>query len=243
MKIKTRWLFGPAWSLIATLAIYFFVDGGIALERLKLGLWEPAWALDSTILRSHAATLLVACASYGVWRVYGYHPAFHAKYRLWLTTTPWTAGMPLPMGPITLAWQDALLLCAVSVFGVFHAHVNPAYLVVSFAIGYVITSVVGLVMTGRDSAYPLALALAGVVRAIHSPGFSCGLALALCAAAAFSLQRSMTAFPWELESFSFKTEAALARRSNSLGQKPFSVGFLPCKGFFSACYVGHGCTS
>jgi hypothetical protein len=49
-------------------------------------------------------------ALYGIYRVLAFHPAVRPGYYEWLCTTPWTSAKTLPLGPIYLVWQDALLL-------------------------------------------------------------------------------------------------------------------------------------
>jgi hypothetical protein len=52
------------------------------------------------------AFLLVA---YGVFRVVAFHPLFLRDYSTWLERTPWQPGLPLPLGPVRLAWPDLIV--------------------------------------------------------------------------------------------------------------------------------------
>ena len=56
------------------------------------------------------SVLCCAAGAYGVARVLAYHPGYLARYWQWLETAPWRAGMPLPLGPVTLDWRDALVV-------------------------------------------------------------------------------------------------------------------------------------
>jgi len=53
----------------------------------------------------HAAVI-----AYAIYRVMAFHPVFNSEYRGWLETTPWTSRLPLPVGPVHLVPQDALIL-------------------------------------------------------------------------------------------------------------------------------------
>lgn len=52
-------------------------------------------------------------ALYGIYRVTAFHPAVRPGYYEWLCTTPWTSSKSLPLGPIHLVWQDAVLMLIV----------------------------------------------------------------------------------------------------------------------------------
>jgi hypothetical protein len=49
----------------------------------------------------------VTTMAYAMHRIVATHPI---RYRAWFKTTPWEYPMPLPLGPMTFAWQDILLL-------------------------------------------------------------------------------------------------------------------------------------
>jgi hypothetical protein len=204
MKIRSRLLLVPIVELFIAIATYLALAGVFVYLKFSLHLSGPNPAVDDSLHRLEWMLLVIACAAYGIWRVAGYHPVFHSEYRAWLTTTPWTAKMPLPIGPISLAWQDALLLCPIALVAALHAKLNPAYIFVSFGTAYVATAAYALVLTRRDAAYWLALGLAGVAREIHAPLIALALMALLCVMAQISLERSLAKFPWEILIFSQK---------------------------------------
>lgn len=64
--------------------------------------------LKSSYLRLLPIT--VAAALYGSYRCIYFHPGFREKYLNFLKQTPWTPEKPLPLGPVTLIWQDVVVL-------------------------------------------------------------------------------------------------------------------------------------
>src|SRR6266852_3804842 len=64
---------------------------------------QPPHELGDSLL--HLAALV-----YSVHRVISFHPVFNSAYQNWLAATPWTSRNPLPVGPIHLVIQDALVL-------------------------------------------------------------------------------------------------------------------------------------
>jgi hypothetical protein len=63
-------------------------------------------------LPTHGGEFVINLAMmlYAAYRVTAFHPAFVPDYRTWLETTPWTSRLPLPVGPVHLVPQDALIL-------------------------------------------------------------------------------------------------------------------------------------
>jgi hypothetical protein len=61
---------------------------------------------------SHAGDGVVnmAIVGYAAYRVVAFHPIFLPDYRNWLATTPWTARLPLPVGPVHLVPQDVIIV-------------------------------------------------------------------------------------------------------------------------------------
>jgi hypothetical protein len=53
-------------------------------------------------------------AMYGIYRVVAFHPLGRPDYRDWLKRTPWTRGLPLPVGPVHPTWADVVVVGAVA---------------------------------------------------------------------------------------------------------------------------------
>src|SRR5262249_22256928 len=96
----------PNW-LLTTGVLYAVVEGvAAALEWF----WGGPWPFPE--YRPGAVVLWPAAAMDGLHRVGTFHP-LGTDYGRWLATTPWTSRKPLPLGPVHLAGQDALLLLLV----------------------------------------------------------------------------------------------------------------------------------
>lgn len=101
---------------------------GLAIFLVGLALsWVLEWAFmgmlyvrygavpdDWNLMLGFRGWTIAALFGWGVWRACLINPAYFPAYRQWLETTPWRAEQPLPLGPVQLMWQDALLLIAAS---------------------------------------------------------------------------------------------------------------------------------
>jgi hypothetical protein len=63
------------------------------------------------------SVLCCAAGAYGVARVLTYHPGYQRRHWEWMETVPWRAGVPLPLGPVTLDWRDALVVVPAALLG------------------------------------------------------------------------------------------------------------------------------
>ncbi|HVC94938.1 MAG TPA: hypothetical protein VND64_14680 [Pirellulales bacterium] len=96
----------PGWAVVLALAcwlscesLYFWIES-----------WVPGAGTAAGILKGRDAVVCAMAACYAVYRVIAFHPLFNESYYLWLTLTPWRRGTPLPVGPVHLVAQDALVL-------------------------------------------------------------------------------------------------------------------------------------
>ena len=102
---RLRLTLPPLWTVAIAATLL------IATELLSL--WvacQITWtaAMPFLRMRDHLAALFAV--AYGIYRVAAFHPLFRPKYRVWLELTPWTVRKKLPLGPIHLVWQDAVVL-------------------------------------------------------------------------------------------------------------------------------------
>lgn len=80
------------------------------------------WAFDHEVLQSVFHFLgfyppLLLALAYGGFRTWYFHPIENVPYATWLRTTPWHYPQPLPLGPLLLVAQDAVVLgCLSAVF-------------------------------------------------------------------------------------------------------------------------------
>lgn len=134
----------------------------------------------------------------GLHRATRFHPAHDAKYRLWLKTSPWTAGVDLPLGPITLVWQDVLCLLLLTGITTLHDHLHPALVLLAFGAAYTVSVLPTLMNSDQHAAaMAIAIALAGVVRFADDKRIMVLILLGIYPLIHVALRRSLKSFPWE----------------------------------------------
>lgn len=142
-------------------------DGVIVDETVVIvnGTISVAAVFAQGVHQANVAFVLLAVISLGVWRVWGFHPLFRPEYRRWLQSTPWTADLPLPNGPVHLTLQDgALLLAATLLIWWLHPELPAFHVVLIFLVAYEgILAASMAVLKVRRHAYSAAFGLALVV--------------------------------------------------------------------------------
>jgi len=101
----------PAEYVLVVVLVLWCVHAWIAVVRNGMG-ERDAW--ESTF-STFAALLLVSAGVYAFVRAAYFHPIEHRKYGRWLATTPWRFPQQLPLGPMTLVWQDVLIVGVLTV--------------------------------------------------------------------------------------------------------------------------------
>ncbi|MEX0704335.1 MAG: hypothetical protein WD069_19700 [Planctomycetales bacterium] len=129
-------------------------------------LWMGVQFLGGGILpldRSGLAVLGLAAVAYAIFRVAAFHPGYRPEYRKWLAQTPWRSGMPLPLGPVRLVWQDALFVTILTAMSLLHDGARPLSIPTAFVTGWLVAAAAILAVTAEfRHAYVLALGLGGV---------------------------------------------------------------------------------
>jgi hypothetical protein len=126
----------PAWLTILFLLVYGLVTGAFWLLQLPLPhpevvIWEFKEA--KMVL---AGILGSAGAAYALYRLARFHPLCNQRYGGWLRLSPWTPDKPLPLGPLHLVWQDAVVIAVLVAIAVGHARIDFAVPIVAFALAY-----------------------------------------------------------------------------------------------------------
>lgn len=143
------------------------------------------------------AIVFIACVFYGWFRASAFHPQAVTGYLRWLKSTPWTPGMPLPLGPVMLGWPDAIFLAAVIAMA-WGSGLPLAAPVAAFLFAFLLPTASRLRQTGRPGeAYLIALGLAGALRMYPWPTAMAALEAALCIVAHVGLVKSFRGYPWE----------------------------------------------
>lgn len=176
---------------------YFFFDFMLMLLAWRMGIHSFPAAVGLMSAKVHNVILLSAAAIYGFKRPSSSHPMSRKGYRDWLRTTPWHPRMKLPLGPVMLVWQDAMVLLVLLSLAHWHAHVSVLPVVLAFCCGYAIASLPPLLGSYSWGAYGTFFGVAFVARWIQTPEIAAPLSVALLLYTQFALRKSLQRFPWE----------------------------------------------
>jgi hypothetical protein len=127
----------PPVVMVAVFAIaYGMVDAGLWAIELAVGslATEPSTVQEFLSIRS--GILGTAAAVFALYRLYRFHPACSPGYAAWLKSSPWTPDKPLPLGPVHVVWQDAVVIGVLAGLAQWHAHVDPALPAIVFGVTY-----------------------------------------------------------------------------------------------------------
>ena len=199
VSIAIRQLLPPSMYVVLAFLVIAGLEGVWYTSRRVPG------AADHLLLMRDGVILFLM-GGYGIYRVAAFHPLFRPKYLEWLEQTPWCPGLPLPLGPVRLAWPDiviagglGLLLCDPRQIA------NPQLSRISAVTGYLtfmqayaVTSTVTVWLTRpRGAAYLAAFLIALSARlSVWSP-----IASLVCLVAGIvtddrGLRQSWHLFPW-----------------------------------------------
>ncbi|HVX13416.1 MAG TPA: hypothetical protein VHC22_19690 [Pirellulales bacterium] len=164
--------------------------------------WQgAAFPIDHFLLQRRDWLLIAAAILLGMSRVQAFHPLYQHGYRNWLRVTPWTSGVPLPVGPIHLVLQDAVLLLLGFLLW-HHPQVSQFYLPLGFMFGYLALLCASFASTGMTGfAYLLAFGLGEVIRQWYDPATALAIAVWLYLAGWIGLRRMLAKFPWGLSTY------------------------------------------
>jgi hypothetical protein len=188
----------PRWTpwVLYFLALYFGFDVAFHLAGWWYHVKLPEIYHGFEVI--HRPVLLVTAVLFGLTRGAANHPARNTAYKNWLRRTPWHPGMPLPLGPAMLHWQDGLVLLGLCALGLWNGGTSPLLLLSVFGCGYCLSCLQPLLRT-RQFTESYVMALAGSALPWLSPWPIATLALivALVLVAQEGLWRSLKRFPWE----------------------------------------------
>jgi hypothetical protein len=204
-----------------------------------------------------------AAGIYAMYRMIAFHPVFSPTYHAWLRSTPWTAAMPLPKGPVQLVWQDGIVLGTLLILAFGCTMKTLATTVGLFLCVHLIMVMLVLLLASIPAQlYIIAFGM-GALLSLEEHGYTdlCALLLlVLCMVARAGLRRSIESISWtsrsvfeltaaELFSSHAKREARTSRRDNALGYPYQTLKARPLKttvplvhavllGALAAWYVG-----
>jgi hypothetical protein len=188
---------------------------------LQAWLWPAAVGLAADL------TLWVAFIAYGAYRVVRFHPAFQTDYRDWLRQTPWRVGRPLPLGPVHLVPQDAVILGGMVGLAWPLLGQDALLLLRYFAIGYLAPMSMALYI-GQAGWFGYMIALNGGFLAFfwHYPLIFSAVSLVSYGVVLTGLYQSLDRMPWDSGHRSHpgeESQANLGWPFAQLGPKPGPV--------------------
>jgi hypothetical protein len=140
----------PPLPLVIVFAVaYCLVEAGMWLITIVSPGTRPI-ADDMPELAGLRIVILASAAVvYAAFRLWRFHPACKPAYSAWLEMSPWTASKPLPLGPIHVVWQDALVVGVLAAVAYWHAQANPAIPFIAFGMTYLCGLNLLLAVTAR----------------------------------------------------------------------------------------------
>jgi hypothetical protein len=197
MKFRARFLLVPPMYVVVVAIFYGLCD--LLLLWLENRLRQAGSDPGLLQLRANLGNgLVLATLLYGAQRVYRFHPRHNSSYRQWLEQSPWTCRLPLPLGPVSFAWQDALLIGVTTLVGATRWEVHPMVPFCAFAAGFAFTSCVAMM----HSESPLILitailvGLPAMILCTDQPALALFVAIVVLSIAHVGLWQSLARFPW-----------------------------------------------
>ena len=185
----------PLAALTAILMLY------VALTILAmLGSSTLDWQSVRKDMWSARITILIfGCVIAGVLRVSSFHPRFAKSYGGWLSATPWRSGLRLPLGPVSLVWEDLLLVVPLGILATMDADIPAWVPIASFLLGYCALAVAGLRTNAAVWFWYMLLFLASLPVLWHNQLDVLIVVLFIALIVAhLALALSLKNFPWDL---------------------------------------------
>ena len=195
----------PASIIAGFAATYVFVEVCMALAAslfaLRLPLAVPPGAIIGQYLKEGTplgrVILCFSAAAYGVFRGGTFHPTFRPGYRQWLELTPWSSRDQLPLGPIHLVWQDAVIPVALCLLALRHDEIHflaPALIASGMYLAVLAISFWG---TGVWAfAYAAFFLLGLMLRLERQPWAAAAIAAVTYLVSLWGLRDCLARFPW-----------------------------------------------
>jgi hypothetical protein len=101
----------PWWVVLFVFAGLFVCETLVHVIARGAERWHQPLSRSMELVahRPRDGWLVAALAAYGFYRVVAMHPLFRQEYSQWLSQTPWSERLPLPLGPVNLIPQDGVV--------------------------------------------------------------------------------------------------------------------------------------
>ena len=194
--MSRRYLKFPHSALAALLALY------VAITLCAM-IGTPTWSwieVRTDMAGTRLALIGFGCLLAGALRAGTFHPHYVKKYAAWLMATPWRPGVPLPLGPVHLVWEDLIFLLPVTAFTVLDAQLSPWIPVSAYLLAYS-SALLGTLRGNRAIWFGLLLSFVWSWPVAVFDHFAVALGIALGVVMVCSqlmIVLSLRDFPWNL---------------------------------------------
>lgn len=201
MRNRTRLLMVPTWILLLAICCFALAGAWVPALTWSFHLTSEQLGSDMVFLSGPRTQMLVlVCFGflYGGYRVTR-HPVLNNRYWAFLATTPWRAGMPLPLGPVELVWQDLLMMAILYGLTFTSTAGHPAYPLLAMLVPYLLIVAIALAATKRAETLTVLLVTFPLSWYVWDrPWLLVAMAMGLCLIAMHYLRLSWLTFPWDL---------------------------------------------
>ncbi len=214
----------PTWLIVVFMIVYGMVELGLWFIRLAMPAAAEGFSDMEEVKHIRMFILGGTACAIAIYRLWRFHPACSPAYAAWLKLSPWTAGRPLPLGPVHPVWQDAAMIAALAALARWHAQVDPSIPVIAFALTYLIGMTLLLAYT-RTWSYCLILGFLwpSLILPIMKGWPAAGPLAAMVVAVCLGYRESLRRFPWTFLPDPRRTREAGA---DSLLQAEIRIGGL-----------------
>jgi hypothetical protein len=186
-----RLVLPPWWAVTLFAMMYLFIESLCVYVGLQITLPGEL----NRFIGIRWSVVIAGAAVLGLSRFY-FHPAYRREYRTWLACTPWTMAKPLPLGPVHLIPQDALIVVALMFLMLSTGKVLllPAF---AFLFAYELAMAMTLFITGqRWAAYGLVFCLSFGVWFVQIEAWGLVVVMLVYPLAYWAHMQCLTRFPW-----------------------------------------------
>ncbi len=142
--------------------------------------------------------IFLAAGLFGVYRGVIFHPYFRPDYREWLERTPWTWSMPLPLGPVHLVWEDAIVPVLLGLLALRHEQILLFAPALFSAAAYLAVLGAAFCGTGQWSFGFTVFFLLGLIIRLNTFAWAAaGVAVGTYVVSLVGLRACLAAFPWK----------------------------------------------
>ncbi len=225
MKRSIPFHSNAVWPPLILLIVFAMAYGFVEVGMWLINIVTPGARSVADDMPELAGIRIVILGSaavlYAFFRLWRFHPKCSPAYCAWLEQSPWTASKPLPLGPIHLVWQDAIVIGALAALAHWHAHASPTVPLIAFGMTYLCVLNLLLAMTRR---WTSCLVLGFLWPTLLLPGAKGWPAIAVITAIIVVLwhgvRASLRAFP---RGFSQTSTNPMGQRPSSLLQMQLDV--------------------